>query len=221
MNQFASEILLLSSLFRSKEFVAAVIGALLGGLITGLFSWLTQKQAAKDQRRRDRETERQTLKGTLQAIEAEIEAFKLNFLDGFDQVFTAPDAQTPDAHLPKVASLRQNLSSVFDSNAAVLGRIADAQLRRKIVATYAKLKAIVDVINYYAERREFWENVRYQQEVIGANELRAEAETWAGNVRRSAPELETDIADLLGHIRKYLNSLEHFAPLSREPMLRN
>lgn len=170
----------LSSLFSSREFWAAIVGAAFGGF----FAILTQFLSTLWQRKGVRDSERRALVGTLQAMATEVEVFKVKFLDGFGIVFKEPTPEAPFRHLPKVASLKQNLFSVFDSNAAVLGQIPDAGLRRKIVATYAKLKAMVDVVNYYAERREFFENVRYQPNVIGVNEVRAEAETWAGNVRR-------------------------------------
>jgi hypothetical protein len=197
----------LSSLFGSKEFWAAILGAVFGGLMTGWLALLAQKQAAKDQRKRDRETERETIKGTLQAIETEVELFKVKFLDAFELVFREPDPQTASAPLPKVVSLTQNLSIIFDSNAAVLGRIPDATLRRKIVSTYLKLKAMVDIVNYYAARRESWESIRYQPSPGGGlNELKAEVENWAARIRRNVPELEVEIKDLLVEIRNYLNS---------------
>jgi hypothetical protein len=191
----------LNSLFSSKEFLAAIVGAAVGGF----FAILTQFLSTLWQRKGVRDSERRALVGTLQAMATEVEVFKVKFLDGFERVFGEPDPKTPFGHLPKVASLRQNLSSVFDSNAAVLGQITDAALRRKIVATYVTLKAMVDVVNYYSERREFFENVRYQPNVIGVNEVRGEAETWAGNVRRNIPDLEKEIAELLADIGKHLD----------------
>ncbi len=133
--------------------------------MAGWFALLAQKQAAKNQRIRERETEIETIRGTLQAIEAEVELFKAKFLEGFEMTFKEPES--PLAYLPKIVSIKQNLSVVFDSNTAVLGRITDATLRRKIVATYLRLKATLDVVNHYAERREFWDSVRYQPSTGG------------------------------------------------------
>jgi hypothetical protein len=65
------------------------------------------------------------------------------------------------------------------------------------------------VVNHYAARRESWESIRYQSSPGGGiNERQAEVETWSGNLRRNIPELETEIEDLLAHIRKYLDSLK-------------
>jgi len=195
-----------SSLLASKEFWAAILGALVGGLMTGWFALRAQKRAAKDQRTRDRETESEIISGTLEAIATEVEVFKVTFLDGFEDVFRPFDPGRPFAHLPKVIPLQQGLSIVFDSNAAVLGRINDAALRRKVVVTYVELKAITDVANHYAKRRELFEAVRYQPSAAGgSDQVKEEVETWAKNVREHIPKLQKKIADLLAEIRNYLD----------------
>jgi len=199
-----------TSLLGSKEFWAAILGAVIGGLMTGWFALRAQKQAAKDQRIRDRDAEHEAIRGTLEAIATEVEVFKAKFLDAFALSFRAPNPQTPRAHLPMVASLTQNLSVVFDSNAAVLGRISNATLRRKIVATYLTLKAIMDVVNYYAARRDSFESIRTQPSPAGGNlELQGNLETWAEKIRRNVPELDKEIQELLAEIRIYLDSQKH------------
>jgi hypothetical protein len=123
----------------------------------------------------------------------EVELFKVLWLDAFKLAFKA--------HLPKVASLPQSLVIVFDSNAAMLGHVADTALRRKIVKTYAKIKAMIGVVSHYAARRESWESIGYQSSPGGGiNERQAEVETWSDNLRRNIPELETEIEDLLAWI---------------------
>jgi hypothetical protein len=194
-----------SLLLGSKEFWAAVLGAVFGGLMTGWFALRAQKQAAKDQRIRDRDAERETIRGTLGAIATEVEVFKAKYLDAFQIMFKEPDPQAPPVNPAKVAPTNQSLFSVFDSNAAVLGRITNPILRRKIVTTYIDLKAIVDVVNHYTERREFWARLRHQQ---GKNEetreAKAEVESWISNINRSVPKLDTKIIELLVDIEKYL-----------------
>jgi hypothetical protein len=191
----------LSSLVSSKEFLPTIVGAAVGGF----FAILTQFLSTLWQRKSERVAERRAIDGVLQAMSTEVELFKDKFLNGFEDVFREPNSLAPSVHLPKVALLSQNLSTVFDSNAAVLGRLTNATLRRKIVATYMTLKAIVDVVNHYSERRAFWESVRYQENVMGINEIKGEAQTWAERIRRNVPELQNEITDLLVEIRKYLD----------------
>jgi hypothetical protein len=201
-----------SWLFHSREssagFVGAILGAVIGGLMTVCAAILAQRQAARDQRRRDRETEIENIRGILEANVTEVELFKNLFLNGFEDAFMEPDSSRPFGHLPQIVSLSQSLSTVFDSNAAVLGRISDAPLRHKIVATYIKLKAIVDIVNHYAKRREFFEDIRSHtnpNQLGRAVEVKGELEKWAKNIRRYIPELQAEIADLLVEIRKYLD----------------
>jgi hypothetical protein len=196
-----------SSLLGSKEFWAAILGAFVGGVMAGWFALRAQEQAAKDQRTRDRETESETISGTLEAIATEVEIFKVKFLDAFKRVFEIANPDKSPADSIKFARVKQSLFSVFDSNAAIVGRIPDAELRRKIVATYITLKALVDVVNHYTEKQEEWTRISHQSNIPGGGilELKGGVEKWAGNVRRFIPELEEEIIDLLGEIKKYLD----------------
>jgi hypothetical protein len=196
----------LSSLLNSTEFLAAVVGAVVGGLIAGGFTVWSQGQSNKAQRRRDREADNEQIKGTLQAIATELEAFKARFVDGFRKNFVEPDQQEPYAHLPKIVGFRHPYFVVFDNNASSLGRVTNAELRRKIVSTYVELKAVVDVIGHYAERRDYWERIRYQQEFRDREVAKEEIENWAERIRNSIPDLEHEISGLLVDIRKYLGS---------------
>jgi hypothetical protein len=194
----------LSSLLNSTEFLAAVLGAVVGGLIAGGFTVWSQGQSNKAQRRRDREADNEQIKGTLQAIATELEAFKARFVDGFRKNFVEPDQQEPYAHLPKIVGFRHPYFVVFDNNASLIGRVTNAALRREIVSTYVELKAVVDVIGHYAERRDYWERIRYQQEFRDREVAKEEIENWAERIRNSIPDLEKEISDLLVDIRKYL-----------------
>jgi len=197
----------LSFVFSSREFWAAIAGALIGGSITGWFTLRAQKQAAKDQRIRDRETELEAIKGTLQAIETEVDVFKLKYLDALNVLFKEPNPKAPPANPIDIPRSSQSLFSVFDSNAAMLGRITDAALRRKIVGVYVGLKLMVDIVNHYTERHQFWLNLSHQPNRIGGiTEAKGEVESRAENIRMHIPLLEIEIKDLLADIRRYLSA---------------
>ena len=200
MQQFHS---LVSSLLNSKEFLSAVLGAIIGGLIAGTFTLLGQRQSNKAQRKRDGQAEYERVKGTLQALWAELDTFKKRFVDAFKKRFVEPNSEVPYAHIPKFAALRHSFFIVFDSNADLIGHITSAELRREIVSTYVKLKAAVDTLNHYAERRANWDKLCFEGG-FGREYALEEAENWAANIRNSLPGLENDIAMLLEHIRAYL-----------------
>jgi hypothetical protein len=80
-------------------------------------------------------------------------------------------------------------------------------LRGKIVSTYLTLKAVVDTVNHYEERRAAWEKINTTPDKIGINEIRAEAEGWAQKIQRRVPDLQAEIADLILNMRKYIESM--------------
>jgi hypothetical protein len=144
------------------------------------------------------------LRGLSRQSQRNLKPSRQRFVDAFRKIFVEPDQQKPYAHLPKIVGFRHPCFVVFDSNASLLGRVTNAALRREIVSTYVKLKAVVDVISHYAERRDYWERIRYQQEFSDREVAKEEIENWAERIRNSIPDLEKEISDLLVDIRKYL-----------------
>jgi len=105
---------LLSKLLSFSEFWSALTGAVVGGL----FAVLVQALSNQAQRKRDRQTERQALLAILQAILAELETLKTDCLDPLrGQLKKSP----PGVHA--TAPVLQNRCSVYESNAAALGKI--------------------------------------------------------------------------------------------------
>jgi hypothetical protein len=74
------------------------------------------------------------VRSRLEAIATEVEVFEAKFIATMEMIFKERDAKSPSADPIRLARWDQPLFSVFDSNAALLGRIANAELRRKIVA---------------------------------------------------------------------------------------
>jgi len=141
---------LLQSLFGPREFWAAIVGAVIGGL----FAVVAQLLSSVWQSKSERSAERRVTNGILQAVTTELEVFKVKYPDAFARMF-----DESQSGIPKVAMINQNVFSVFDSNAAALGRITDPALRRKIVSVYTGLKAIVDTVNHYSQQRTLWSEV--------------------------------------------------------------
>jgi hypothetical protein len=48
--------------------------------------------------------------------------------------------------------LSRNYFAVFESNAAMLGRIEDRDLRERIISTYGSAKSLFDHLNYYSRQ---------------------------------------------------------------------
>jgi hypothetical protein len=66
----------------------------------------------------------------------------------------------------RVARTSQSFFIVFDSNAAALGRLTDAALRREFVATYLSLLVFSDVVNHYAEAVKIWVDIVIESTVL-------------------------------------------------------
>jgi hypothetical protein len=60
----------------------------------------------------------------------------------------------------KMAPTNQNYFPVYDSNAGLLGRITNAELRQKIAKAYSESKTLVDWVNYNEQRYQEWDRVR-------------------------------------------------------------
>lgn len=142
----------LSSLLSSKEFCAALIGAVIGGLMAGRYALRAQKQAAADQRQRDVEAEQRAVRGTLQAIATELKVLKVDSFDRLEKTLKERAQTRAQPPLPTTLA-EQNRTIVFESNAEILGKIDDHQLRQKIIRVYGLVKGLIDNLN--ANTREF------------------------------------------------------------------
>ena len=133
--------------------VASLLSAWIGGRIAGKYALKAQRQAALDQRERDRETEREALCGTLRAIQAELKSLKSDNLEPFKKRLTARPLGafgTKTAH--------ENYFSVFESNAALLGKIEEAELITRIVSVYGQAKGFIDNINCKRPANRIYQN---------------------------------------------------------------
>jgi hypothetical protein len=200
----------LSSLLSSKEFYAALIGAVIGGLMAGRYALRTQKQAAKDQRQRDLEIEQRAVKGTLQAIATELKVLKASALDPLDKHLKdltkarelAARREGPEPHPFVKSRIEKNYFIIFESNAAMLGRINDEQLRREIISVYGFANGLIDELNVTFPEYQIWRNTSDNLEKkISAAMLAGFEDT----IRINLKGLQRDLGDLLPKIEKYLD----------------
>ena len=192
-----------SSPFFSLPFWQGIGGPLVGGLIGGSFAVLAQLLSNWAQRRRDRKTERQVVTATLEAMEAELEAFQKGVLDELSGIFKDWDqkwlAQVP-INLPPV---NQNYFTVFESNAATIGRIKDPQLRQSMVDVYSTAKGLVDAVSYNSQKYWIWERLRCAANTSESKEVTDDLIRWANSIRAHVGKLQTVIPELLSRIEDY------------------
>ena len=120
--------------------------------MAGRYALRAQKQAAADQRQRDVEAEQRAVRGTLQAIATELKVLKVDSFDRLEKTLKERAQTRAQPPLPTTLA-EQNRTIVFESNAEILGKIDDHQLRQKIIRVYGLVKGLIDNLN--ANTREF------------------------------------------------------------------
>ena len=138
--------------------IVSLLAAIIGGWIAGKYALRAQKQAAEDQRQRDVEAERRTINSTLQAIGTELTVLKTDFLDRLQQVYDGRERGF-QIRLP----LSRNYFAVFESNAAMLGKIGDKDLREKIIRVYGSAKSLFDYLNYYSRQSDTGKDAKLEE----------------------------------------------------------
>jgi hypothetical protein len=195
-----------STLLGSKEFWAATLGAVFGGLITGRYALRAQKQAAADQRKRDLEIEARATKGVLRAIDAELRVFKSEIFDPLEiDLNDQARRRSMRATVPPMAMKRteQNRLMIFESNADVIGKIDDDELRARIIRFYGIMTGLLDHLNAMARDFERWRSLddsdlekQTVARLIDGLELR---------LRDSWDRLQSEFDQVFKGIDKYLN----------------
>ena len=169
-------------------FIVSLLAAITGGWIAGKYALRAQKQAAEDQRRRDVEAERWTINSTLQAIATELTVLKADFLDRLQQVYDGrEDWRQPGFQIR--GPLSRNYFAVFQSNAAMLGKIGDKDLREKIIRVYGSAKSLFDYLNYYSQQND--------------TEKDAKLEEIEQKIRAEIEEIQKMVSDVQQMILKY------------------
>lgn len=130
-------------------FAAALIGAIVGGLFT---LKATDKAIRVENEKENRQDEKE-IQNLLDALGVEIKTlwdFHMKRIGVM--IEELPDGKPLDFYYP----LTQDYFTIYNSNAALIGRIKDAELREAIVVCYNKCKKVVDGFKYNNELiREF------------------------------------------------------------------
>jgi hypothetical protein len=191
----------LASFLGSKEFLSALIGAVIGGALTAWSALRAQKQAAADERQRDEETERRTVEGALRAIAAELRVLKTDTLDPLNETLEESAKSSGSGPL-MMRRVEQDHAAVFRSNAHLLGRVNDNDLREQIIRVYGIVGGAMDYANTMAKDYELWRSLRGQPDEN--RELLDKLRILESHLRKGVQVLQSDIPKLLDRIDKYL-----------------
>jgi succinate dehydrogenase/fumarate reductase flavoprotein subunit len=164
--------------------IVSLLAAMIGGWIAGKYALRAQKQAAEDQRQRDVEAERRTINSTLQAIGTELTVLKADFLDRLQQV---DDGRERGFQIR--GPLSRNYFAVFESNAAMLGKIGAKDLREKIIRVYGSAKSLFDYLNHHSRQSDTGKD--------------AKLEELEQQIRAQIEEIQKIVSDVQKMILKY------------------
>jgi hypothetical protein len=168
--------------------LVSLLAAIIGGWIAGRYALRAQKQAAEDQLKRDVEAERRTINSALQAIGTELAVLKADFLDRLQRVDDGredPGERGFQIHGP----LSRNYFAIFESNAAMLGKIGDQDLRAEIIRVYGSAKSLFDYLNYYSRQNDTGKD--------------AERERLEPKIRAQIEEIQNMVSDVQKRILAY------------------
>ncbi len=170
-----------------------LIGALIGGAFT---LYATVKTLREEERKEDRQ-EQKEVQNLLYALGVE-----LNALWGFHMqrvghlVESLTDGQALEFYYP----LTQNYFTVYDANATMLGKIADASLRSAIVITYNKCKKVVDGFKYNNQLYRDWRELCLKDDAAPASRKFQEMAAYAKLIREDHFFLKSCVEDVLARL---------------------
>ena len=169
-------------------FIASLLGALIGGFLALIGVFFSHRLELS----RQREQEQQLVRGYLQALHTELETcWNRAQVTVNPAIEDLPDNQPFESE----TFIETDFFTVYHNNSNMLGRINDDNLRKMIVATYTRYKALKETYNV---------NTRYIQKwKSSGNEYhRQEAIDWAMALKKDHKQLKKELEELLPALRK-------------------
>jgi hypothetical protein len=197
--------------------VSGLGGAIVGGVIAARATNRATKQANDHALRLQQTAQTAIVHGVLLGIRAEIVTLWEIYTAEFGNILEElGDNEAFLYHYP----LYQNYFTVYESNAPYFGQIPDDQLRKAIVTTYLKGRAIIDshlynnhLIEKYNELqrvREETGSARYNGQIDAAL---ADLSGYSNSLKETYFEMKTLVGDLTRRIDDYVR-LNEGAPSS-------
>lgn len=124
------------------------ISALIGAVVGGYFTLKATDKAIREANAKENRQEEKEVQNLLDALGVEIDALWSFHMHRIGRLIEElPDGKPLEIYYP----LTQDYFTIYNSNAAAIGRIKDPALRKSIVITYNKCKKVVDGFIYNNE----------------------------------------------------------------------
>jgi len=128
--------------------LTALISAVIGGGLTGYFTLKATDKAIRDQNDKEIRRDEREVENLLDALGVEIKTlWEFHMRRVGQRVEALPDGQPLEFYYP----LTQDYFTIYNSNAALIGRIKDCNVSEAIVVCYNKCKKVVDGFKYNNE----------------------------------------------------------------------
>jgi len=176
------------------NFLAGIIGAAVGGIFVLAGTWLTIRAESK----RDQAREEKEVQNLLDALGVEIKTlWDFHMKRVGQQLESLPENKAFEFYYP----LTQDYFTIYNSNAALIGRIKDCELSEAIVVCYNKCKKAVDGFKY--------NNALYEAYTEAMNKhLEPEITISRNKFQGYAATLKEDHFELKGYVKRLLEMLK-------------
>lgn len=192
--------------FDWATFGSAITGAVVGGFIAGYFALRSTDKAHENQKKQAHENESKLIMGVLQAIHDEAETV----FDRYQEMMGAKLESLKEGEpLLFYYPLVSDFFTVYNSNAFLIGRIPDNDLRKQIIKTYTLGKAMIDSFrmnNDMLQKFENWDQV-YQESKNIVHKQKAAAlyrslVLYAKEMKSTHQQVKSEASQLLRALRK-------------------
>lgn len=181
------------------------IGAIIGGICTLIGTLMINNHAKKEGKR----TEEESIKAFLQAIEAELTTLWDLYFQGAGTFIESTEEGKPFLYYYIV---EQDYFIIYNKNSNFLGKIQDELLRRQIVLTYTKAKAIVDsyslnnkIIDKYSNMILLFQQTQLSEFQINSISYNDDLIKYSMQLKTIHFSLKEELIKLQNQIKTYLN----------------
>jgi hypothetical protein len=134
----------------------SIIPGLVGGLVAGACVWIGIMVQHAHERAMQAEKERILVDGFVHSVLAEVETLWDNYFEGAGKRLEALEKGKAFMY---VYPISQEYFTVYGGNSILIGRIADARLRRSIVETYTKARGLIDSFRLNNDMVQKWNHL--------------------------------------------------------------
>ncbi|MCO7223688.1 hypothetical protein [Pleionea sp. CnH1-48] len=137
--------------------VLAITGSILGALVGGIFSFIATRRLYASQILLDKENQSVEVNNILDSLYDEINALvKLYKKNIGNQIKKHPSNQVFDHYF----FAKSDYFTVYESNATLLAKLSDPELKKLIIETYLWFKSVIDTLELNNERMAKFEEAR-------------------------------------------------------------